>query len=229
MFFRRGVFLPPSPTARWLNRGRLAAAAICLLLALLTALSAARTTPSRAAVHRRAVAVAARNLPAGRMLRRADVAVRQWPAPLRPALAVSAAGPLIGRRLAAPMARGEPLTAVRLVGRDLTAGLPPDSVAAAVNMPAANAAIVRPGDRIDLLAAAATDGGPSPGDVPARRQPLVTEPVVRRALVLAVLPAAPDLVGTASTQLILATTRPAAVRIAGLAAVRQFSAVVDGP
>lgn len=229
MFFRRALFLAPSPAARWLNRGRFAAAALCLLLALLTALGAARTSPARPDTRSGPVVVAVRNLPAGRVLHASDISVRRWPAPLRPALAVPSTRSVIGRRLAAPVARGEPLTAVRLVGRELTAGLPADSVAAAVNLPAGSAAIVRPGDRIDLLATSPPAGDPLTGEVRTSVDPSPTGPVLRRVLVLAVLPAATDAVGTISTQLIVATTRRAAVRLAGLEATRQFSAVVDPP
>ena len=64
------------------------------------------------------------------------------------------ARPLVGRVLAGAVRAGEPLTDARLVGPGLTALLPPDLVAAPVRLAdLAVAALVRTGDRVDVLAA----------------------------------------------------------------------------
>jgi pilus assembly protein CpaB len=61
--------------------------------------------------------------------------------------------PLVGRVLAGSVRSGEALTDVRLVGPGLTALLAPDQVAAPVRLAdLAVAALVRTGDRVDVLA-----------------------------------------------------------------------------
>jgi pilus assembly protein CpaB len=76
------------------------------------------------------------------------------PAAARPPTAVPDAGPLVGRVLAGGVRAGEPLTDARLVGPGLTALLPADLVAAPVRLAdLAVAALVRTGDRVDVLAA----------------------------------------------------------------------------
>ena len=64
------------------------------------------------------------------------------------------AQPLVGRVVAGAVRAREPLTDARLVGPGLTALLPPDLVAAPVRLAdLAVAALVRTGDRVDVLAA----------------------------------------------------------------------------
>lgn len=96
------------------------------------------------------VLVAARDLPAGTVLG-ADDLVRAAYAPesVPQGLARSA----VGRTLAAPMRAGEPFTDVRLVGPALTDGYP-GRVALPVRLPDAGVvALLRVGDRVDLVAA----------------------------------------------------------------------------
>jgi Flp pilus assembly protein CpaB len=96
------------------------------------------------------VVAAARDLPAGSVLRASDLVAVDYPAGTAPAGLVRHA---VGRLLAAPMRAGEPLTDVRLVGAALAAAYP-DAVAVPVRLPdAAMAALLRVGDRIDLVAA----------------------------------------------------------------------------
>jgi pilus assembly protein CpaB len=104
--------------------------------------------------------VAAGDLPAGTVLAEADLAVARLPPDVRPEGAAAQSDPLLGRVLAAPVRAGEPLTDVRLVGTGVTALLPPGQVAAPVRLAdLAVAALVRSGDRIDVLAT--TDGSPT--------------------------------------------------------------------
>lgn len=96
------------------------------------------------------VLVAGRDLPAGTRLRADDVRTAELEPALRPAGAVDDP---VGRVLAGPVRDGEPITDVRLVGPDLTEGVP-GRTAVPVRLPdAAMAALLEPGDRIDLVAA----------------------------------------------------------------------------
>lgn len=122
------------------------------LAAALTALAAAAglqavTAPPPATV---TVAVAARDLPAGAVLGPGDLVPREFvPGSVPDDLAEDA----VGRMLAGPLSRGEPLTAVRLVGPGLVTGRP-DLVATPVRLPDADmVALLEVGDRVDLVAA----------------------------------------------------------------------------
>lgn len=231
MFSRRGLFLPRSAGARWLNRGRFAAAGLCLLLAVVAALGAARPRP-QAPAHLVPVVVAARTLPAGHPLGSRDLTVRRWPVELRPSGAFSTPRQLLERRLAAPLQHGEPVTAVRLLGHDLAAGLERGTVAVPISLPSAGAAIVRAGDYIDVLATEVVGDGLGPAastgsGVPAPDGP---EIVVRHALVLAALPGSGDAAtGAPTTETVLALNRRAAMRIAALNGTRVFTAMLDPP
>ncbi|MGY1741723.1 MULTISPECIES: Flp pilus assembly protein CpaB [unclassified Blastococcus] len=104
-----------------------------------------------------AVVTAAADLPAGRVLTLADLAVARWPA--APGGAAGAPEDLVGRTLAGAVRAGEPVTDVRLVGSGLTSLLPAGTVAAPVRpADAAVGALPRAGDRVDVLAT--TDGEP---------------------------------------------------------------------
>ena len=123
-----------------------------LLAAVLTAVAGAAglqavTAPPPATV---TVAVAARDLPAGAVLGAEDlVAVEFAPGSVPDDLAEDA----VGRMLAGPLRRGEPVADVRLVGPDLAAGRP-GLVATPVRLPdAAMVALLEVGDLIDLVAA----------------------------------------------------------------------------
>jgi Flp pilus assembly protein CpaB len=100
--------------------------------------------------------VARGDLQAGSVLAPADLEVTRWPADLAPTGAVRSADELAGRTLAGPLHSGEPVTDLRLVGPGLTASLPAGQVAAPVRLAdLAVAELVRPGDRVDVLATAA--------------------------------------------------------------------------
>ena len=98
------------------------------------------------------VVVATADLAAGATLGDGDVVVTQAPAGLVP----DGAAPLdeaVGGTLAAPLRRGEIVTDARVLGPGLLAGQPDGSVAVPVRPsdPAA-AALLRPGDRVRVLA-----------------------------------------------------------------------------
>ena len=107
--------------------------------------------------------MAARDLAAGAVLARADLRTAALPAGLVPAGAARELPALVGRTVAGPVRRGEALTDVRLVGPGLTAGLgPQESSAVPVRLADAEAAaLVRPGDRIDVLGTPVEAVGPS--------------------------------------------------------------------
>lgn len=119
------------------------------------------------------VLVAARDLPAGVSLSTDDLTT----AAFRPGSQPDGLVPdPAGRLLAAPLRRGEPVTDARLLGPGLAEGHP-GMVATPVRLPDASvAALLRVGDRIDVLAADPQDGA--------------TTEVASAALVLA-LPAPP--------------------------------------
>ena len=194
----------------------------CLLLAVVTALSARHEKPPVGPDS--AVLVAARDLAAGARLSSADVRVQAWPARLRPPAAQSRPAQVVGRRLAGPIRAGEAITGTRLAGSGLTAGLPPTLQAVPIQVTgAASLSLVHVGDSIDLLA-----GDSVPGDVPASRPARV---LAQRVRVLAVAEPLPDtsIDGTdGSLGLIVAVDRATALRIAA-AAGRPVVATVRSP
>ncbi|MEN3358675.1 MAG: pilus assembly protein CpaB [Mycobacteriales bacterium] len=149
----------------------------CLLAAVAAALHRPAASGAAGAPPGVPVLVAARDLAAGAALAPADVRVAAIPVDLVPAGAIRSLGAITGRVAAGPLRRGEPLTDARLLGRGLTAGLsPPESVAVPVRLAdGQTAALVRPGDRVDLLATV-VDAGPAlgaPGADPAGASPAV--------------------------------------------------------
>lgn len=99
------------------------------------------------------VVVAADGLPSGRTLAAGDLALARLPPEVVPDGVVADPGLLVGRVLAGAVRAGEPLTDARLVGPGLTSGLPAGQVAAPVRLAdVAVAALVRTGDRVDVLA-----------------------------------------------------------------------------
>lgn len=152
---------------RWLLAAGLAAAAVA------TGLPALAPTP--AATTR--VLAAARDLSAGTALRAEDLTPVDLPGAAVPDGALTSSASLAGRLLAAPVRRGEPLTDVRVVGPGLLAAVGDrDLVAVPVRLadPAAGA-LLRPGDRVDVLAAA-PDGTSGSADVVASGSPVLAVP-----------------------------------------------------
>ncbi len=138
------------------RRHRRLIAGLCAAIATVSILSYYQ--PPQAQV--RDVLVAARSLPAGHPVTHADLTLTSWPADHLPDFDIVSGDAVVGRLTAGPVAAGEPLTTLRLVGPDLIAAsgfLPSDSehlVAAPVRVhDAASAALIRPGDTIDIYAA----------------------------------------------------------------------------
>ena len=130
---------------------RWALAAGLLAVAGLAALSAPREAAQAGSVE---VLVAARDLPGGVVLAARDVRPVALPAAAVPSGALPADGTVVGRVLAGAVRRGEPLTDARVVSAGLArlAG-GPGAVAVPVRLADAGvAALVRPGDRVDVVA-----------------------------------------------------------------------------
>jgi Flp pilus assembly protein CpaB len=101
------------------------------------------------------VVVAAADLTTGTTLTAGDLRVSLLPRDTAPGGRAEDPRTLVGRRLAAAVRIGEPVTDVRLVGPGLTSGLPAGQVAAPVRLAdLAVTALVRAGDRVDVLATA---------------------------------------------------------------------------
>ena len=99
------------------------------------------------------VLVVRRDLPAGARLEAGDLTQTSFPTELAPA---DRASDVVGRVLAAPIARGEPVTGVRLVGPALVDAQVGQTVLPVRLPDAGMASLLRPGDVVDLYA---TDPG----------------------------------------------------------------------
>lgn len=95
---------------------------------------------------------AARDLPAGAVLASGDLRRTGFLPDSVPAAATRNRDDLIGRTLATPLGQGEVATQTQVVGNDRLAGYP-DRAAVGLRIPDAEAAaLLRPGDRVDLVA-----------------------------------------------------------------------------
>ncbi|MFS3127051.1 SAF domain-containing protein [Nocardioides sp. Bht2] len=127
--------------------------ALCLAGAVASGLQAVAPPAPRTV----SLTVAAHGLPAGHRLTATDLTTVQAPDELAPDGALTASAAL-GRTLTGPLRRGEPLTDARVVAGSLLAGFP-GAVALPVRLPDAGVvALLRPGDRVDLIATQPTDG-----------------------------------------------------------------------
>jgi len=150
------------------GRRRLVAAGF-LAIAVLAGLRALSPPPASTV----AVWAAAHDLTGGRPLAGDDVIRLALPSAAVPAGALRAGTQVVGRLLAAPVRRGEPLTDVRLLGPSLLAALPDEGLVAIpirVADGSAAAAVVKPGDVVDVLAMtdAAAGGARRPTTVASR-------------------------------------------------------------
>ena len=167
------------------------------------------------------VMVAATDLTAGAVLRESDLVLADLPEPLAPDGVSAEGGELAGRVLAAPLRRGEPVTDVRVVGPGLWSQVPAGQVAAPVRLAdLAVAALLHPGDRVDVLA---TD--PQTG---------VADVVAADALVLSVTsdaPAGPAAAPPTTTAglLVLAVPPETARVLAGAATTSSLTATLGRP
>lgn len=199
-------------------------AASLLLTAVLVALRPDDVTRAVAADTAPAVpvVVVTRDLPAGATLATRDLRTVPLPPGAVPAGAARQVRSLLGRVVAGPVRRGEPVTDARLVGPGLTAGLgPQESAAVPVRLadPQA-AALVRPGDRVDVLGTPVEAGAAGAG------RPTEAVQVVAGVRVLAVLGGRD---ATDGVLLVVAAAPAAARRLAGAAARQRLTVAVRPP
>ncbi len=185
------------------------------LLAALCAASAsylALTTLQPKPVDTVSLWVAARSLQAGHRIGDLDLELAAFLPDTAPPDALSKAA-LLGHTLASPLAEGEPISPVRLLGTALTRPYP-GSVATPVRLgDAAVVDLIKPGDVVDLVLA----------DPTGRAEPRV---VVAGARVIAVPPAKRDAVGAPDGALVVFAVQPELSASAAAAAVTGFVTVV---
>ena len=205
---------------RWLAAA-LAAGAVAFGLEAL-APPAPPTTP---------VVVAAADLSPGEVVDVKDLDVVEWPASLVPAGALSATGAAVGRVLAGAVGRGEAVTALRFVGPTLLGELAGSGrVAAPVRLADADSVrLLRPGDRVDLVAARSGTADPVDGGIAG---PATAEVVATAATVVTVPAAATGgafSVGSSSATgslVLVAVTRTESLALARAAVLGPVSVVL---
>lgn len=200
-------------TARRIAAAVLAAGALVLAVAPQPTRSTAASEPARTAV-----LVAARDLPAGTAIGADDLQAAQRTTAHLPDGALDPATDVVGRVITGPVRRGEVITDRRLLGPGLSAGLGPGIVASPVRLVDLEvAALLRPGDRVDILAA--TEGASS------------AAVVAPGALVLAVPLGRSD--GSQPAEplglVVLAVDRDTASRLAAAAAASVLTATLLAP
>lgn len=158
------------------------------------------------------VLTAAHDLVAGAPLGVEDLAATSLPRAAVPGGALLDRGAVLGRLVAGPVRRGEPLTDVRLLGASLATGSTEVAVPVRVAEPA-TAALVRAGDVVDVLSA-------SP-------EGATTAVVVASSVPVLSVPALGDDRGEGAL-LVLAADRPTAGRLAAAAVTGRLSVVVAG-
>lgn len=191
-----------------LRRRRRLVAAVLAGVAALAAVRAVAPPPPETVE----VLLAARDLPAGTVLTDDDLTLRPFPSALLPTGTAEAAA---GRVLAAPLARGEVVTDVRLVGPALAEAQPGDTVVPVRLPDPGMAALLRPGDEVDLLA---TDPGTGETSLVAAAVTVLATPTG--------VPAGPGGAGGGpdGALVVVATSPDAAVRLAS-AGLSQFLTV----
>lgn len=149
---------------RVLRRGVAAACAVAAVLGVIALARAPKGGPLTPVV------VAARPLAVGEVATPDALQVRLFPAELVPDDAANTVAQVVGRPLTATLSRGEPVTTERTRPASVLTGQPVDLLAFHVMIAdAQSVAMVRPGDRVDLV---------GPGGVVARSAPvLAVDPV----------------------------------------------------
>lgn len=187
---------------------RRAAAAVLVGLAAALALIPGRASSADNVV------VAARDLTPGTVLGASELTLRALPAHVVPDGAARTTSAVLGRTLAAPVRRGEPLTDVRLTGSELTRTVTanPDTMSVPLRLVDPGiAALLHPGAVVDVVT------------VGERREPVV---LARGARVLAVLEASIR-TGERDGRLVLVALDPvAAARVAAASLSQTLTVTV---
>lgn len=143
--------LPLREAARLLDRHRRLVAALCAAAAVAAGLAAVAPAPPPTTV----VLAAGADLAAGHAIRPADLQAVALPPAAVPSGALRPGARVAGRSVALPVRRGEVLTDVRLVGSPLLSAVTAGGLVGAPVRIADGAAValLRPGDRVDVLGA----------------------------------------------------------------------------
>ncbi|MEU8269624.1 Flp pilus assembly protein CpaB [Sphaerisporangium sp. NPDC049002] len=201
---------------RVLNRRRRLVAVVLAAMATASVGLAMRPAPSTE------VLAAARDLRAG-TLSASDLTVALIPDAAVPDGALRPGAPVAGRVLAAPARRGEPLTDVRLLGPSLIDAYGPGMLATPVRITdAGSARLLRVGDVIDVIAAAAQwdDAALDP------RTATVAQAVTVMALPRSA--GAEDSMTESGALVVLATTPEQAARLAQAGTGSRLSITIHG-
>jgi Flp pilus assembly protein CpaB len=185
-------------------------ASLCAAVAVVAGVHGARPAPPPTV----AVTVAARGLPSGTVLAPGDLTVRRLPADVAP---VGSDLHAVGRTLAAPVRRGEPVTDVRLVAPSLVAAYPGRVVLPVRIADPDVVTLLRVGDTVDLVAADPRRGTAS---YVAVRVPVLALPTA---------PAHDPGTSTLTGRLVVVAAAPSDVdRIEGASATDLLSVVISG-
>ncbi|WP_353708515.1 SAF domain-containing protein [Cellulosimicrobium sp. ES-005] len=224
-----------SPARRRLLRGvwwrsRFVVAALCCGVAASVAVGALRPPPPPTAP----AVVTTREVPAGAVLTDADLRVDPVAAELVPAGSAARPDDVVGRRATVALPAGTLLQDALVAGGELAAAAPAGTVVAPVRLDPGVAALLGPGDRVDLLAAGdqalttALAEAPTDG-----QQPPAADPYLARAAVVVPAPEPDDgggLLGTggSGTDVVtLVAVRPEeAVRLAAVSGQASVTAVL---
>jgi Flp pilus assembly protein CpaB len=213
------MFRLPDAADRMLARlagwPRRTAALLCLAVAVL---SAFRSGPHRESVVMVRLLVTDRGLQPGVVLTAVDLRSARWPATAVPADALRQPEQAVGRRVAATLARGQPIQAGSLLEPAVADALRQGKVTTTVTLADRHqSAILANGAHIDLYGAAA-DGQPAGSSIDSK-------PFARDVTVLAILPAAtPD--NTDTLSLIVAIDPTTAGRIASQLATPLIATLI---
>ncbi len=207
-----GMTLPPFLRAPARRLGRLRRrvllhrrllAAVCVGAAVLAGLQAAAPPPPDTV----AVWTAAHDLPSGALLQAGDLTRVDYPPQAVPTGVVSDPRPVLGRPLAAPLSRGEPLTGLRLLGRGLLRGYPGRAAVPLRVTDAATVELLRVGDRVSFVVAD-PDGRTAPESL-VEDVPVVAIPAASRSALAT---------GTPGRLVVVAVPRDRAEEVAARAA-----------
>jgi pilus assembly protein CpaB len=124
-------------------------AALCAGTAVLVGLQAVAPAPPP----RVEVWTASRALPAGAVVQRTDLVRTRFAPGSVPEGVVRAPAEVVGRTLAAPVARGEPVTGLRTIGPGLLRGYPGATAVPLRITDADTVDLLRVGDRVSIVAA----------------------------------------------------------------------------
>jgi Flp pilus assembly protein CpaB len=204
-------------------RHRRGLAALAVGLAALSALSALRPAPPPT----QTVAVAAHDLSSGTRLAADDVRTAELPPGAVPDGTYLPAEVPLGRLVAAPVRRGEPLTDARVVGPGLAAGLPGGQVLTSVPVATATTLLVRPGDAVDVVAGQAGGHGTTDARAAGDAGYRGTAAVVAAGATVVAVPKAGS--GSQDRTLVLAVDETAALGLVQAALVTPLQVLVRPP